>query len=310
MSLYALPRFRRGSGLGNLLFPWARARVFADVHAIPMLAPHWVRARIGPALRGGVELRSYAHQILLVGLFERPPDAPLARHQALLRLRARTVAEPEDLRTVPAVPGSGPTIVEFAGDGPRFEALAGWHAHLRSALFSVTRPKWRRIVDRYADVPIGVNVRLGKDFRAATDESEYFRAGAVRTPIQWFVDSLACTRQLLGFPATAVVVSDGTASELAPLLRMEAVRFARPGCAITDLLTLANTQVLIGSMGSSFSAWAAYLGQMTTVTHPGQSFDCGYFRIPNDGGQYVGPLDPAAPPAELTTSLTRSGLLR
>jgi hypothetical protein len=42
--------------------------------------------------------------------------------------------------------------------------------------------------------------------------------------------------------------------------------------AITDLLALSQAKVLVGS-GSGFSMWAAFLGQMPSVWHPGQRLD-------------------------------------
>ena len=67
MSLYCEAVFQRGFGLGNRLFPWARARVFASANEIPMLAPRWVSPRIMPLFRKGAEIRPYPRQVLLVG---------------------------------------------------------------------------------------------------------------------------------------------------------------------------------------------------------------------------------------------------
>ena len=54
-----LPR----TGLCNMLFPWARAVLYARNHSLPLLAPEWVKlGRIGPWLRGERDKRYYFGQ--------------------------------------------------------------------------------------------------------------------------------------------------------------------------------------------------------------------------------------------------------
>jgi hypothetical protein len=118
--------------------------------------------------------------------------------------------------------------------------------------------------------------------------------GAIRTPLSWFSASVRAIRDMIGFPATAYVVSDGTPEDLHELLGLPNMILVRPGCAISDLLTLARCRVLIGSGGSSFSAWASFLGQMPTISHPGQSL--GWFKLGASGDPYVGEFEPSSPP--------------
>ena len=99
-------------------------------------------------------------------------------------------------------------------------------------------------------------------------------AFTLETKHQGLVDavvSLDWVGETVGYPAQALVESDGTKEELEPLLKLGNVEFVRPGCAISDLLILARSQVLMASGSSAFSAWASLLGQMPTSSHPGQS---------------------------------------
>jgi len=100
-------------------------------------------------------------------------------------------------------------------------------------------------------------------------------------------------RDIAGYSARAVVVSDGTEQDLAPLLELENVEFLRPGCAITDLLILARAKVLIASGGSSFSAWASFLGNMPTISYPGQSLE--WFKLKSDDNHFVGEFNYNSP---------------
>ena len=77
-------------------------------------------------------------------------------------------------------------------------------------------------------------------------------------------------RAAAGFEAHALIVSDAHTSELAPLLQEPRTHLVRTGAPLGDLLALAGARVLLAS-GSSFSAWAAFLGGMPAVTEPAHS---------------------------------------
>jgi hypothetical protein len=61
-------------------------------------------------------------------------------------------------------------------------------------------------------------------------------------------------------------------------------------------LLLAKSRTLIASAGSSFGAWAAFLGQMPSIAHPLKSFD--WFHLRNRNNYYVGGFDPTSPAKE------------
>src|SRR5262249_41653050 len=98
------------AGLGNMLFPWARAEVFRQVHKVPMLATQWTQPKIGPLLRGEKDLRYY------VGLFDNAGQIGGLRKFLILR-RAEKVAQ-KDAEAFMAAGGSKtkkPTVVVFSG---------------------------------------------------------------------------------------------------------------------------------------------------------------------------------------------------
>jgi len=115
----------------------------------------------------------------------------------------------------------------------------------------------------------------------------------LRTPISWFIESLEYIRRIAGFPLKAYIVSNGKQEEFKELLSLKNVFFLNNRSAIVDLLILSKAKILIGSGGSSFSAWAAFLGQMPTITYPGQSLT--WFNLTNKNGFYLGELDPRLP---------------
>jgi hypothetical protein len=226
--------------------------------------------------------------------------------RAAIRKGARILPEPERLDSFdPEAHDSEDYIVRFGGIRNAFAPLEGWDGRLRAELLHSMNLRDRRLAARTEGSVIGVHVRRG-DFYVVSDDA--FTSwdgphGALQTPIRWFVESVIVVRELLGRQAPAFVVSDGEPHELEPLLALEDVTLLRGGSPISDLIALSNAQVLIGSIVSSFTAWASFLGQMTTCKFPAPAED---FQFVNRNGLYTGALDPRAdPPPDLTRDLRR-----
>jgi hypothetical protein len=291
--LYCVPRFARGTGLGNRLLPWARCVVFSRLTGATMLRPRWFQPRLGPLLRGGVDLRSYHRQILMLGLF-RPVVGELGgwRRQWVER-RAPRVPEPETLERGVGDRLPAGSLVTFSGSADYFVRLHGWETVLLERLRDGTQDRWLRLVNRQHHAAIGLNVRRARDFPDPKAADLVLPTGPVRTPLEWFRRTLTAIRERLGYAAPALVVSDGTPEDLRELLSMERTSLLRPGCAISDLLVLATTRVLLASGGSTFSAWASFLGGMPTLSLPGQSLT--WFGLGEASRSYVGTFDPDCP---------------
>ena len=271
-----LPR----AGLGNRLFPWARCRVFSFTNKAPMLSPHWSQLKIGPTLRGETDRRLYFN------LFK--PGADEVKGIRRLRLQMFSQRDGEDARAAE----NGMTVIKvFAGEQDRFRTLNGWDQFLHNELRSITKERWLRAADSIQEAPIGIHVRMG-DFSTPSSDAE-LELPQRRVPLKWFADSLRVIREAVGYPVPAMVVSDGNESELRDLLKQENVSLVRTGSAISDLLLLAKSRTLIASAGSSFGAWAAFLGQMPSIAHPSKGFD--WFHLKNRNNYYVGGFEPTSP---------------
>jgi Glycosyl transferase family 11 len=268
------------AGLGNKLFPWARCRVFSLEHGVEMLAPRWAQLKFGPLLRRDRDIRLY-HDLFK----PRTPGCLSGLRAWWTRLSTtRVVDEPADLHETPVSTASN-QIVVFKGAKDHFGALTGWDEVLLEEIRAMTRGHWLRRADALGEVAVGIHVRRG-DFVEASSEQDFVLRGAIRTPLEWFIRSLVEVRERCGIAVPAVVVSDASDQALAELLQEEGVTRADTGSAIGDLLILSKAHLLIASGGSSFSAWAAFLGQMPTVSYPGQSLS--WFTIVPVLGQYVG----------------------
>lgn len=305
--IYCKATFERGSGIGTRLFPWARATHFSEKYGIKMLAPHWIQPRIGPLLRGGIDLSSYHRQILLMGLFKHGPNNITGFKRFALEMKSNHLLEPniDDLVNGKYnLPTKG--IINFSGDNGRFKYLNGQSSYFREKLIGITNRKWLKFIENKGNFAIGINVRMGNDFVTPKNGDIIKNHEAIKTPIDWFVNSLKVIRRNTEENLPAIVVTDGTEESVAPLINMKNVTLLRPGCAISDLLILSNCKILLRSGGSSFSAWAAYLGQMPAISPPGQAL--GKFNLINDHGKYIGEFNPEFPDEEFISQINRLAL--
>jgi hypothetical protein len=251
-----------------------------------MLAPSWAQFKLGPFLRRETDLRTYHN------LFHPLPGNVKWIKKLLISLFKLKVSEREDLPLDRRWDGPPNVAVCFSGLADYFERLNGRHEFLISQLRAITRPEWLKAADRPLPGSIGLHMRLG-DFTVAQTPEDFRTRGAIRTPMSWFASSLKRIRDFAGRRVPAFAVSDGRDEELAELLALGDVTLIRTGSAIADLLLLSRAHLLIGSGGSSFSAWAAFIGQMPAITIPGQSLS--WFKLRNMRGQYIGEFDPESP---------------
>jgi len=287
----ATPYFMR-TGLGNRLFQWAHCRVYCDRQDVPMVAPRWWRPALGHLVRGTVGPERFFSQIALVGLFQRG-SADLPWFAGLWpRMKGQIIRESMALPVVSAAPGS---LLLFDSLQCSFHSLNAYQPSLTSALLDITRPAIRRRLRALQEPMIGINVRCGKDFRSPPEEgagSEWV-GWLQQTPISWFRETLLTVRGRAGYAVPALVISDGDRCQLEELLALPAVSLLRPTNALLDLWMLARCRLLLGTGSSTFSAWAAFLGQQTAMTAPGKPMT--NWGLEPQRGQLIGVFNPRKP---------------
>jgi hypothetical protein len=239
--------------------------LWAAENQVPMIAPSWlhIRGRIGPLLRWESDKRHY--QLL----FRFPDYITGLRRLALLATRERVAAD--------VIVGRAPNpswrgkIVEFRNrEGGNtqtyFKELVGRQADVLAGLRRMTRA--HLIPPEPATPTIAVHVRLGDFFRVPSLQQLREGAPGTRLPLQWYVDMVSGLQKKLGGVRT-LVYSDGREEELRPLLEVHGVEWVRSKSAITDLLSIAQSALLVSS-GSGYSLWGAYLGAVPRICFPGQ----------------------------------------
>lgn len=262
--VYAVPVLGR-YGLTHGLLAWARCRLWCEQNGATMLAPFWLKLRIGPYLRRERDKRNYF-------LLFHPGSAVAGIRRLLVIARAQKVEVKTEWPAAPP-PGTRLLLLRFHNalkdnEKKSFAQIVDHGPFLRRELIAITRD---RHLPRPSPEPfIAIHVRLG-DFRAPpAGETAVEATTNTRLPIEWYGDRLDALRQGLGQMVRAVVFSDGSDADLAPLLARSAVVRSPRQESVTDLLSMGEGIALIAS-GSGFSLWGAFLGSSPRIAHPRQS---------------------------------------
>ena len=261
--LYGYPAFPQG-GLGNLLSVWADCLLWCKDNNARMIHPSWwLKFHIGPYLRRERDKRYYQRYFVSAGHIN-------GLHKCALLIFAQQVSA-EDWRAGEKIHNqTRNTVVRFS-DMTQFSRLIGRHTEVASALYRITRPEFYPF--GIGDTPfVGIHVRFGDypPFPEGQDsQTIYFRL-----PIDWYIDCLQEVRRGLNMEIMAIIFSDGTDDELAPLLNLSNVIRSPFNAAITDMMALSQASMIITSR-STFSIWGAYLGQVPSVWYPKKIDICG-----------------------------------
>lgn len=251
-----------GPGLGNMLFPWARALLFARQTGIPLFSPTWPQLKIGPLLRREDDLRGYSFQFT-----PRAGEISGVRRAAWLSI-CEQIDEQDEVRQR-GFRGAG-IIHTFEGLADYFASLGNSGEFLREVLCQATE---RDLHPDPGNAPtVAIHIRYG-DFRSMAPDSEknIARDGIPllhRVPIPLLLDMIDDVRMALGERTPIRVYSDGTDQELAPVLNTVGVERSPANSAITDLLEMSSAKLLVGTPHSTFSMWAAFLGKAVFLGFP------------------------------------------
>jgi hypothetical protein len=253
------------AGLGDMLLVWAKAALFANINAMPMLQPNWQSLHIGPWLRRERCKRYYGSFFLS------------RNYKSRFRSFLTGVGHQKYIHSNRLIKLIDFSLPEYSGDGKHvflFDNMPPWNDYfhglkesqkiIKKLLYADIRPLLLKRILRRHSPEIGIHIRLS-DFLPPPENSGLDIYRNVSTPMEWYIDTLLAFRRVLGYEVVATVFSDGNKSELAEILKLPKVLLSSETSALSDLITMSRSKVLIASSGSSFSSWASYLGQCPTV---------------------------------------------
>jgi hypothetical protein len=255
-----------GTGLGNLLLTWAEFVVGTGKYGLTPIAPTWPQVKFGPIARRESDKRFYLDLFV-----DYPGEVTGLKKLWLLSTlpRIKQTALTNGADTPPLTNGRA-LLVEFDNAGALFSKILEDHALVRSELIRITRDKHKRGLAHDFRRSISVHVRLGD-----------FRVGSLSTPIEWYAAAIDAVRNALGTDLPAYVFSDGSDSELQPILEIPGTTRLGFGSSIADIWALSAANILIAAGGSTFSKWASYLGRMPVVYPPGTLYHRLYYENPS-----------------------------
>jgi hypothetical protein len=269
--LYGYPEMGR-TGLGHSLLAWARCVVWCEATGAQMLAPRWLRLRIGPYLRRERDKREYFK------LFQRGKVIGWLKRSAVLAIAGKTCSHEGlfsrdvfDTRFVVEKRTSvQPHVVVFDNAGAdnelnHFHWVKGHASLLRERFFAMVRPAY--LPDTANAHKVAIHVRMGDFLVAKTSEDA--KRNNTRIPVSWYQLVLTRLRTDLNSEVAAIVYSDGSDEDLFELLQTPRVERAPHQESVTDLLSISLAPVLIAS-GSGFSLWGSFFGQVPTIHFPGR----------------------------------------
>jgi hypothetical protein len=252
--LYTNPMVGR-TGLGNMLFPWARAEVFCGEQRALMLAPQWVNiCRIGPWLRRERDKRYYFSAFSNAGYIR-----GLRREYIL---RAASHADEAAYNAPSMSQGTKMQVIDFAGMAGFFSPLLAHRTYIRERIHAITSEAILKQLDQLPHEPfIGVHIRRGD-----------FQRGGMAIGDEWYACAIDRAIRTVGEGARNSpirIFSDAEPEAMESLCkRFSSATLMPKAPALLDLLLLSRCEALVGTSRSTFSMWAAFLGQMPSFWHP------------------------------------------
>jgi hypothetical protein len=258
-----------GSGLGNMLLPWARCEIFCRQHGLASLAPRWSHFKLGPLLRGERDKRYY------VGLFtQQSYQRGLSKLSILARARKIEESDAEAFMAARSGEQPGalgrPSVVLFRDLRGMFAPLLPHREFVRRRMLEILRPSLRQTIDQTpVDFVIGAHIRRGDKTALKLGQPWPVGEHHFGQPDEWFVACVQNIRKVLGYPAPVRIFSDAHDEQLTSIMALENVQRAAPNPSIVDIFLLSKSKILITTGTSSFSMWASYFGLMPTLWYPG-----------------------------------------
>lgn len=251
-----------GAGLGNIMFAWARAAVFARDNDCSMIWPTWPSIKLGPILRREQDKRFYGD------LFQNRQEAIDGMKKIYLLMTRGRIEESQREK----IHLKDETIVEFTGFEGCFEEILYEYEYIYQLITLNLQSKNQKPLEKdfqkKARKAAAIHIRLGDFSRVSETEVKNGRHDSA-LPIDWYVQMIGEVRRYAGEELPFYVFSDGTEEELSPVLSLPGVERVTFGTSIADILALSQFPLLIAS-GSSFSMWARYLGRANCICYLNQ----------------------------------------
>jgi hypothetical protein len=259
------------TGLGNMLLVWGKAVLFSEINNIPIVEPNWGKLKIGPFLRGERYKRYYGNIFHNDGYSNRTRYNLSKISQKNYIYDELPVIKIDKLNISCQLDCPGNHIFRYnrIPDSTHkfFAEIVNSQSIIKSKLFSSIKPKIIRSILSLPAPEIGIHIRLS-DFSIPSTSNPFDHGINTRIPLEWYIQVLNSVRSVIGIEIPVTIFSDGHDHELTEILKLPNVARSPVNSAISDIITLSRSKLLIASSFSSFSMWATYLGCCPSIRHP------------------------------------------
>jgi hypothetical protein len=275
------------------------ALAFARKNQLPLYVSGWCRPHFRNWLRHG-DLRWYW------GFFEPWHEVSLL-HRLPGSFIGQIVSNPPV--ETPIEPAIKNVIFEFSKVphwSQYFAQIAPYRTLILDEFLRHISPKIMGEASSLPSPVVCIQVRLG-DFQHLKQGEQFAKTGLTRTPMEYYLNFVESIRAISGPKTPVTIVSDGAASDLAPLLKLPYVTHHPGRSALTDLLLMSKSQLLITAAGSTYGQWAGFIGNPILLHHP-EHHHSNCRPISSDSAPFEGAVWPDTPnawPHLLTDAVTR-----
>lgn len=245
------------AGLGNMLFVWAKAYIFAKEKKVPLITSSWSKFRPRHWFK-------YLDKRLYWNTFKSSSMVDILRCELALAIKQNVIIEPcikNQQRFETAVFSQVPHWRDY------FKDIKPFRKDILSGFSGLLTPDVKLKLNQLEKPCIGIHIRCG-DFSQPNPNISFSRQGLVRTPLHYFIDTIHQIRSIANATLPVTVFSNGTDHEINHVLSLPKVQRAKPQVDVLDLLQMAQSQILILSASSTFGMWAGFLGEMPILHHP------------------------------------------
>lgn len=238
------------AGLGNKLLTWSRGFVFAELNNCELCTSSWFSLFVGPWLRREKKKRIY------LGYFNKEKLFKRLRFCVYFALYKK-IEEPEISKLEENAFSNLYLFNQIFRQHDFFYEVRPYRLIVEQGIYKMLTPSLKEDFKKLEKPVIGIHVRRGD-----------FKFTGHHTPLDFFIRVITALRTQAMRPLSVTVFTDAKPNELSELLSLPNVEVASDKPDILDLLLLSSSNILILSVNSTFSYWAAFLSRGLIIKHP------------------------------------------
>lgn len=254
-----------GAGLGNLLFTYAEALVISKKYNLKIIWPTWNTI---PITRDEMIIRKAKDKRSYMAMFKNNSNYISGIRKAAILIKSKKIFNPINIEKV-----EEEVIVIEKG---KIQYTGELYKNLREYRYQIYEDLYKNLTEKSKqklndiDISDGIVVQIRMtDFKKASIEELKKGIDNARIPLEWFENIIKQIRKIAKKNVKVYLMSDGKDNELQPIFKLGNVERLELGNSISNILAMSKSKLMVVS-GSTFSLWARFLGQMSSISYKNQ----------------------------------------